>query len=82
MYSAVGAAPAFALPPTECGPARTPPIRRRPAIVEGPALQGLHYRESPVTAMNFNSFAAAVLVVGISALAISKVGDILVPEEH
>ena len=32
--------------------------------------------------MNFNSFAAAVLVVGISALAISKVGDILVPETY
>lgn len=32
--------------------------------------------------MNFNSLAASVLVVGISALAISKVGDILVPEEH
>ena len=32
--------------------------------------------------MNFNSFAAAILVVGISAMAISKVGDILVPETH
>lgn len=82
MYRAVGAAPAFALPRTECGPARTSRIQRRPAIVEGPALQGLNYRESPVTAMNFNSFAAAVLVVGISTMVISKVGDIFVPEEH
>ena len=32
--------------------------------------------------MNFNSFAAAVLIVGISALVISKVGDILVPETY
>ncbi len=30
--------------------------------------------------MNFNSAAAAVLIVGISAMVISKVGDILVPE--
>ncbi len=32
--------------------------------------------------MNFNTLAASVLVVGISTLTISKVGDILVPEEH
>lgn len=32
--------------------------------------------------MNLNSLAASVLVVGISAMVISKVGDILVPEEH
>ena len=32
--------------------------------------------------MNLNTLAASVLVVGISALVISKVGDILVPEEH
>ncbi|MXY40200.1 MAG: cytochrome c family protein [Rhodospirillaceae bacterium] len=32
--------------------------------------------------MNINSLAASVLVVGISALVISKVGDILVPETY
>lgn len=32
--------------------------------------------------MNFNTVAAAVLVVGISALVISKVGDILIPEQY
>ena len=32
--------------------------------------------------MNFNSIAAAVLVVGISAMIVSKIGDILVPETH
>ena len=68
--------------PSRCGEPTAARPRRRESCAAGYESKGLRYKESPVTAMNFNSFAAAILVVGISAMAISKVGDILVPETH